>query len=316
MTTLDPETLDRVLSRLEVQARPFTICDVRAGWRIDFDPLDCTHAHIVVGGAGWFHSEGAKFTAEPHELLIVPAGHRYSVMGQAPANHVMKVAMSGAVAPGTIPIIRAGEGPPAVLTACGTLRAIHAGMLDLLANIPRAVVQRIPNADLLVAQLERMIPEMEHPRPGTRALIESVLKQWLILCLRIPSTADQLSLPWSTTGMVGPALWRSFTRMAEAVDAPHRLDDLAGVAGMSRSAFVEHFARAFGKTPMAMLREMRLRRAADLLKDTALPVEAVARQVGYTSRSQFSHAFREFSGLDPKAYRAQSAPPAPARSKR
>lgn len=316
MTRLEPDALDRLLSTLEVQVRPFTICDVREGWRIDFDPLDCTHAHIVVRGRGSFLSEGATYAAEPQGLLIVPAGHRYSVMGQASVNHVMKVAMPDAVAPGTIPVIRAGDGPPGVLTACGTLRAIHAGMLDLLENIPRAIVQRIPDADLLTSQIERLIPEIERPRPGTRALIESVLKQCLILLLRIPSTADELSLPWSRSGRAGPALWRAFTTMTETLDAPHRLDDLASVAGMSRSAFAEHFAKAFGKTPMAMLREMRLRRAADLLKGTSLPVEAVARQVGYTSRSQFSHSFREFSGLDPKTYRAQTPADAPARPKR
>lgn len=73
---------------------------------------------------------------------------------------------------------------------------------------------------------------------------------------------------------------------------------------MSRSAFAARFKDMFGRSPMSLLKEMRLRRAGELLVATGLPVAAVARKVGFSSRSNFSHAFRKFYGLDPSAFRA------------
>ena len=55
---------------------------------------------------------------------------------------------------------------------------------------------------------------------------------------------------------------------------------------------------------MDLLRELRLRRAAQMLKSSQAPVKAVAQAVGYGSRSYFSRAFKAFYGIDPAAYRA------------
>lgn len=54
----------------------------------------------------------------------------------------------------------------------------------------------------------------------------------------------------------------------------HSLDTLATTAGRSRSASAARFAEAFGHSPMALPREMRLRRAATLLADTTLRFKA------------------------------------------
>jgi len=80
---------------------------------------------------------------------------------------------------------------------------------------------------------------------------------------------------------------------------------------MSRSAFVAHFTAVFERTPMDVLKEIRLRRAARLLRTTDLPVKAVAGQVGYASRSYFSRAFKAHFGADPAAYRAEPLTAAP-----
>ena len=73
---------------------------------------------------------------------------------------------------------------------------------------------------------------------------------------------------------------------------------------MSRGAFAEHFREAFGRTPIDSLREIRLRRAAQLLTATDLPVKTIASRVGFESRSYFSRAFKDFAGIDPAGYRA------------
>jgi transcriptional regulator GlxA family with amidase domain len=54
---------------------------------------------------------------------------------------------------------------------------------------------------------------------------------------------------------------------------------------------------------MAFVREVRLRRAAELLRTTTLSIDEVARAVGYDSRSQFSRAFQRLLREAPGRYR-------------
>jgi AraC-like DNA-binding protein len=78
---------------------------------------------------------------------------------------------------------------------------------------------------------------------------------------------------------------------------------------MSRSAFSEHFSKTFGRTAMEFVKEVRLRRAAELLLTTKRPIKAIAADVGYHSRSHFTQAFKEIHGLHPAAYREQRRQP-------
>jgi transcriptional regulator GlxA family with amidase domain len=55
---------------------------------------------------------------------------------------------------------------------------------------------------------------------------------------------------------------------------------------------------------MDYLRDVRLRRAAQLLCRDDLSVDEVATKVGFSSRSHFSHTFREHFGAAPMEFRA------------
>ena len=86
--------------------------------------------------------------------------------------------------------------------------------------------------------------------------------------------------------------------------APHSVESLAESVNMSRSAFARHFQDAFKTSPMSLVNHVRLERAARLLTTTALPVERVGKQCGFSSRSHFSNAFKKHTGLSPVEYRA------------
>jgi len=58
--------------------------------------------------------------------------------------------------------------------------------------------------------------------------------------------------------------------------------------------------------PYQYLMEYRLAKAAQLLKDTDLPIGEVAAGVGFQQMSHFGKCFREKTGLSPRDYRKQS----------
>ena len=59
------------------------------------------------------------------------------------------------------------------------------------------------------------------------------------------------------------------------------------------------------RTPMDYLRDVRLRRAAQLLQVGGSSVDGVAGKVGYASRRHFSQAFSEQFGCSPTEFRNQ-----------
>ena len=106
-----------------------------------------------------------------------------------------------------------------------------------------------------------------------------------------------------------PQVARAFVDMLARPGAPHSLRTLSETAGLSRSAFMARFAAAFGCSPMALLRQLRMRHAADMLAANVLSIEQIAHAVGYTSRSSFVRAFRQIHGHDPSDQRAAARRP-------
>ncbi|WP_232821671.1 helix-turn-helix transcriptional regulator [Desertihabitans aurantiacus] len=78
---------------------------------------------------------------------------------------------------------------------------------------------------------------------------------------------------------------------------------LAAAVGTSRSALARCFTETVGVPPMSYLREWRLTRAAELLLEPELTLDAIARRVGYSDGSALSTVFKTARGISPQAYR-------------
>ena len=73
--------------------------------------------------------------------------------------------------------------------------------------------------------------------------------------------------------------------------------------GINRSYLYTVFKDKSGISPKEYLTRFRVRQAKSLLKETALPVSAVAASVGYEDNLYFSKVFRRVSGISPTEYR-------------
>jgi transcriptional regulator GlxA family with amidase domain len=81
------------------------------------------------------------------------------------------------------------------------------------------------------------------------------------------------------------------------------IPELASRAMMSHRSFARHFKAATGAPPHAWLRAERLGLAEELLETTGLPVEEIARQVGYRSAAVLREQFMLRRGVAPSTYR-------------
>lgn len=83
--------------------------------------------------------------------------------------------------------------------------------------------------------------------------------------------------------------------------------DLAGVARLfsHHPRTLNRRLRAEGTTFASILAETRFEIARQLLRDTRLPVVEIARTLGYSDSTAFSHAFRHWSGSTATAWRSR-----------
>ncbi len=97
---------------------------------------------------------------------------------------------------------------------------------------------------------------------------------------------------------------RAIGRIRREFDNALPVADLAREAGMSASAFHEHFRSLTGTTPLQYQKTMRLMEARRRLTDTAESVSAIAFAIGYESPTQFSREYSRQFGHPPRAERA------------
>jgi len=84
------------------------------------------------------------------------------------------------------------------------------------------------------------------------------------------------------------------------------VEDLVGVAAMSRRGLHKAFMEHLGRTPGQELQRVRIERAKRLLRESAYKLEVLANMCGYQSANSFCIAFKQAAGMSPKQYREQT----------
>ncbi len=96
----------------------------------------------------------------------------------------------------------------------------------------------------------------------------------------------------------------------EHLGEPISVDQLAARVLMSPRSFARHFKAATGTTPRAWLLAQRLHRAEELLETDDLPVEEIARRVGFGTAAALREQFVRRRGVPPRDYRRSFRPAA------
>jgi CheY-like chemotaxis protein len=103
-------------------------------------------------------------------------------------------------------------------------------------------------------------------------------------------------------------------RMREVIesrmgDEDFDVDRLAEAMGMGRSTLFEKVSQTMNQTPMTLVMNYRLERAAQMLRAGEGNVGEVAYAVGFRSVSHFTRRFREHHGVTPSSCRPREGAP-------
>jgi len=106
---------------------------------------------------------------------------------------------------------------------------------------------------------------------------------------------------------------RAIAWLREHYSETCRIDEIADIAGMSRSTFHAHFKAVTSMSPLEFRSQLRLQEARRLMVAEAMDAAGAGYRVGYESPSQFSRDYARMFGMPPAkdAWRLRTTAGAP-----
>jgi transcriptional regulator GlxA family with amidase domain len=125
---------------------------------------------------------------------------------------------------------------------------------------------------------------------------------------RVRTDSDRQYIPLrAQLGLSHRGLIRVAQLMEENIEKPLSLEKIARATGLSRRQIERLFKRDLNCVPKRYYLEMRLRRARELLLQTAMPIMDITAACGFQSPPHFSKCYRNQFGYPPSAERKIAA---------
>jgi AraC-like DNA-binding protein len=295
--------LDKLLTNLTVEVEPFALCQISAGWRLRLPGPPRPLLHFVLKGEGTVRDpQEDPQPLAPLWLSVVPVGARHALECGGSVQNEVRIDAP----PAGESVCRFNAGDPEsaeLVVACGLVSVGYGPSISLFDHLKQVLSVDLSDHPEIGAVFRRILAEQTQAGPGSIAMTKALMTECLVHLFRRLAADPGGSLPW-VTALEDPRLGRAIDRMLEKPAADYTVDSLAETASMSRSAFAERFTAAFGRSPMNLLKHIRMQHAGHLLRrDATLSVDDVAARVGYSSRSHFSEAFRKHHGSAPTEFR-------------
>ncbi|NDJ17939.1 helix-turn-helix domain-containing protein [Myxacorys almedinensis A] len=182
-----------------------------------------------------------------------------------------------------------------------------------IQNVAKETINRNPDRLELLPVFQNRDPQLEaigmllltevKQEDSSRLYIESLANVLAIHLLRqYAATKPQVTV--YEGGLPQRQLSQVLDYMNDHLDHDIKLADLAALLNMSQFHFSHMFKQAIGTSPYQYLLQQRIERAKQLLKQTDQPIMEIAFQCGFNHHSHLSQQFRRFTGITPKAFRA------------
>jgi len=305
------DALSAVLAPVRLQQTCWAFTVGRAPWGLTFPGrTSCVRFHYVVRGSAWLSVDN---TNEPDvalsggDLAVLPLGHAHVLRDHPRSSpvHVDDVAQCGSRS--VVMQLEVG--------AKGSETNFVTGAFVLDDPLARQILAVLPPIIRMRPEVEQGVPsfleniqfitrEVETDRPGSEVVLLRMADVIFIQILR----AYLARVPDDGGGFLralrDPSTATALGAMHHRADAPWTVASLAKEVGLSRSVFAARFTQLVGEPPLGYLTRLRMQKAATLLRDGAALAEA-SRLTGYASEASFSHAFRQWAGVAPGAYRKQ-----------
>lgn len=298
--------LDKLLSNLSVHVKPFAICTLSEGWRLHLPGPPGLLFHFVLEGNGILYGpSGDAHPIKPMDLSVVPIGAKHVLESTGDIRDELRIDSppSGDL---VCEIVAGSSDQADLVISCGIVSVRYGPSLDLFDHLNTVLAVDLSSVPQALSAFEGIMAEQSRAIAGSDAMTAALMTQCLVHLFRRLPSQDEQALPW-LMALQDVRLARVIDTILETPGDDYTVELLAETAAMSRSAFTERFTETFGRSPMNFVNHIRMQRAAEMLALENASIDQVAKTVGYASRSHFSRAFKDHSGLPPTEFRKEIA---------
>ena len=192
--------------------------------------------------------------------------------------------------------------PPSTFAAAGFDEDVYQSLVPLM-------YYRGGFLDPLIVSIgDAILSELQNESSAGRLLVESLASSLAVRLIQqhlvaMPAHVPEIITPFHVNRL---RMSQVLEYIDTHVERDISLDELASVACMSRFHFSRVFKLATGVPPYKYVSAKRLERAKELLDRLDRPLWDIASALGFSSESNFSRAFRQFSGFTPRQFRERS----------
>ncbi len=167
-------------------------------------------------------------------------------------------------------------------------------------NRPPEAVDRGIAVSLLDAEIQDAALRLARllDRPADIAVLAPLIERELLYRLLTGALGERLRQAVAS-GSHCHQIVRAIAWLKTNLDQPVSIDQLAGLATMSKSSLHHHFKALTAMTPLQYQKQLRLHEARRLMLLADHDAASAAHRVGYESPSQFSREYRRLFGTPP-----------------
>lgn len=304
------DPLTEIVTLLRPRAVLMTEIRGRGRWGIQFPAFHVTNFVIAAEGDCWLRlGQNEPRPFRRGDFLLQPSSMEFGFLSAPDAPAVLGDAAYKAAAGS---LIRLGEDHGPATRIVGGYVEVDRVNADLFAALlPRVVHVRAHDrgAGRLAMLLEVIGEEARGNDPGRALVLQRLAEVLIVEALRRPEAGELVTPPGVLAGLQDRQLALALRAIHAEISHNWTLARLAGLAGMSRSAFARRFQETIGIAPMAYVLRWRMAVAKSALINERLTLDEVAERTGYGSAGALSHAFLRAVGCTPSAFRQQREEP-------
>ncbi|WP_394179876.1 AraC family transcriptional regulator [Marinomonas posidonica] len=312
------DTLGETLYSLRLNGLIYANSELIEPWGIAMPPLAGKMMfHIVTEGGCWLSFENGKsHYLQPGELALVAKGLGHNIShekGQTcePFFDIPVTKLSE-----RYEFLRYGgkgrekerekvEGQSEAQVTrliCGVLSFDHIAGQKLIAQLPD-VIHLSQAKDNLPLSLQSMMHTLEQEAstlaPGGETIMTHLADIIVIQAIRNWITKSSHAPNGWLSGLQDPKLAKALSAIHTQPQYAWTVDQLATLAGMSRSGFSAHFTQVIGTSVKHYLTEWRMNLARHKINQSQVTLADLAEELGYQSEAAFSRAYKRIFGEPP-----------------
>lgn len=302
------DALTDILRSVRMEGSVFSRASLSAPYGVESGDMTRGVFHAVVQGSPWARlaQEGDPVELAPGDVVVFPFGDNHLITDSPGSAHRPIAELTSTDPRGMGRLIVEGGGPRTSLI-CGHMSFESGEAHPVFSMLPPMIHVRDKEGRIL-GVVETIIgliaDEVDDPVPGSETVIARLTDVLIVLLLRVYIRGLEPGAGGWLGALRDPGIREAIGQIHRRPEYPWTGEELARLAGFSRSAFFTKFGELVGETPAEYLTRWRIHLGARMLREDGISVAAAGRQVGYRTEAAFSNAFLRVMGIRPGAYRA------------